>query len=278
MSSAQIVLITGCSEGGIGFAMCHEFVGRGCKVYATARNVTKMKGLEAVPNIELMALDVTDDANVVAVVQSIINNEGRIDILINNAGLACFGPLMEIPLEQIKEVYDANILSVLRVSRAVVPHMAARKSGLIINISSIAGEIATPWSGVYASSKAAVNSISEVLQMECRPFNVKVLLVCPGGIKTNVAQNAASRFELQPSSLYTKYLDCILKRMWSSQIASSMTAEEFAKIVATKALSQNLPFYLTMGSHSLTFAILKWVPRMWAMNFMWKTYATLPEK
>lgn len=115
--------------------------------------------------------------------------------------------------------------------------------------------------------------------MECRPFNIKVLLICPGGIKTNVAQNAATRFELQPNSLYTQYLDCIIKRMWASQVPSSMTADEFAKIVATKALSvKPVPFYSTMGSHSRTFALFKWLPRMWALNFMWKTYATPPKK
>ncbi|KAJ6575620.1 NAD-P-binding protein [Mycena vulgaris] len=274
---SQVVLITGCSEGGIGFTMCTEFSGRGCKVYATARNVAKMKSLEAISNIEIMALDVTDDANVVAVVDSIIQKEGRIDILVNNAGMACFGPILEVPFEQIKTVYDTNILSVLRVSRAVLPHMAHRKSGLVVNISSIVGEIPTPWAGVYASSKAAVNSITEVLQMECRPFNVKVLLFCPAGIKTNVAQNASTRFELPPSSLYTQYLDCILKRMWASQIPSSMTAEEFAKILATKALSANPSFYATMGSNSLIFTILKWLPRMWALSFLWKM-GTAPVK
>jgi short-subunit dehydrogenase len=131
---------------------------------------------------------------------------------------------------------------------------------------------------VYASSKAAAHTISEVLQMECRPFNVKVMVVCPGGIKTNVSQNAATRFELQPKSLYSEYLDCIMKRMWASQIPSSMSAEQFAKIVAAKALGRYPPFYLTMGSHTVTFGILKWLPRMWALNYMWKTYATPAKK
>ncbi|KAJ7193961.1 NAD-P-binding protein [Mycena pura] len=275
---SQVVLITGCSEGGIGFTMCTEFAGRGCKVYATARNVAKMKKLEGVANIELMALDVTVDANVIEVVDSIVKKEGRIDILINNAGMACFGPLLEVPVSQIQEVYDANILSIIRASRAVLPHMAERKSGTIVNISSVVGEIPTPWAGVYASSKAAAHSISEVMQMECRPFNVKVLLICPGGIKTNVAQNASARFELQPNSLYSQYLDCIVRRMWASQVPSSMTAEDFAKIVATKALAAKSPFYSTMGSYSTIFALFKWLPRMWVLNYMWKSYATLAPK
>ncbi|KAJ6601032.1 NAD-P-binding protein [Mycena vulgaris] len=271
----KVVLITGCSVGGTGFAICREFSSRGYKVYATARDITKMADLKTVANVELMPLDVTDDLAALGVVETIIEQVGRIDILVNNAGMACFGPILEVPLEQIKAVYDTNVMSILRVSRAVLPHMARQRSGLIVNISSIVGETPTPWSGVYASSKAAVNSITEVLQMECRPFNVKAMLVCPGGIKPNVALNASTRFELEPQSLYTPYLDNILKRMWSSQVPSSLTAEAFAKQVVDKATAANPPFYLTMGSHTTVFTIMKWVPRLWALKFMWNTFGKL---
>ncbi|KAJ7455822.1 hypothetical protein FB451DRAFT_1048634, partial [Mycena latifolia] len=89
----------------------------------------------------------------------------------------------------------------------------------------------------------------------------------------NVAQNAATRFELQPNSRYTKYLDFITERMWTSQIPSSMSTEESAKRVAAKALGANPPFYLTLGSHTVTVAILKWLPRMWVLNYMYKNFA-----
>ncbi|KAJ7608370.1 NAD-P-binding protein [Roridomyces roridus] len=278
MSQGQIVLVTGCSEGGVGNTMCMEFASRGCKVYATARKVDKMNNLVGVPNIELMALDVTDSTNVVSVVEDIITREGRVDVLVNNAGLACFGPILEVPVDQIREVYDTNILSIIRTSRAVMPHMAARKSGTIVTIGSIVGEIPTPWAGVYASSKAAAHTITEVLQMECRPFDIKVLLICPGGIKTNVAENASARFALPEDSLYKVYLDTIVKRMWASQVPTSLTAEEFARIVVDKTFKKGAPFYSTMGSHSAVFALFKWLPRMWALNFMWKTYGKVTPK
>ncbi|KAJ7127628.1 hypothetical protein C8R44DRAFT_873453 [Mycena epipterygia] len=137
---------------------------------------------------------------------------------------------------------------------SVLPHMASKKSGLIINISSI------------------------VDPLPARTFNVKVMLVSPGGVKTNVDQNAATRFELQPNSLYTTYLDYIIKRMWVSQIPSSMSADDLVKIVAGKAFSAKPPFYLTMGSNTMMFGILKWLPRMWALDYMWKTYATPARK
>ncbi|KAF7324417.1 NAD-binding protein [Mycena venus] len=112
--SMSVVLITGCSVGGIGFAMCTEFASRDCKVYATARNVSKMKPLEALPNVVLMSLDVTSDADVLKVVESIIEKQRRIDIIVNNAGMGSFGPILEVPIEDIRAVYDTNILSVLR--------------------------------------------------------------------------------------------------------------------------------------------------------------------
>ncbi|KAF8217602.1 NAD-P-binding protein [Mycena galopus ATCC 62051] len=238
-----VVLITGCSAGSIGFTMCGEFASRGCKVYATARDVSTMTALEAVPNVELMVLDVTKDVDVAKVVENVVEQEGRIDIIINNAGMACYGPILEVPIEEIRTIYDTNVLSILRVSRAALPHMARCKSGLIINISSIAGKIATPWAGVYCSSKAAVHSITEVLQMECRPFNIKVMLISPGGIRTSVAKNAS--------------------------IPTSLSAEDFARIVTAKALSKTPPFYMTMGSNSTVFAIMKWLPRMWVLNYAW---------
>lgn len=111
--------------------------------------------------------------------------------------------------------------------------------------------------------------------MECRPLNIKVMVCSPGGVKTQIAQNAQERFELQPNSLYTKYLDNIMFRMWASHVPGSMTADEFAKSLADKAMGPNPPLYLTMGSHTATFAILKWLPRLWALNFMYKRYATL---
>ncbi|KAJ7239265.1 NAD-P-binding protein [Mycena rebaudengoi] len=269
--TGKVVLITGCSVGGIGFAMCIEFAKRGCKVYATARGMSKMEPLGGIPNIELMALDITDDSKVSNIVKMIIEKEGHIDIVVNNAGMARFGPILEIPMQEISNVFETNVLSMLRVSRAVVAHMSERKSGLIVNICSVMGEIPTPWAGVYASSKAALHSASEVMQMECRPFNIKVMLVCPGGIKSNVAQNASTHFELQPSSLYQQYLPNIIKRMWSSQDTSSISAEEFAKVVAKKSLAPNPPLYLkNIGSNSMVFAILKWLPREWVLNLMWK--------
>lgn len=125
-------------------------------MYATARGMSKMEPLGGIPNIELMALDITDDSNVSNIVKMIIEKEGHIDIVVNNAGMArfgkicfphstslmpCIGPILEIPMQEISNVFETNVLSMLRVSRAVVAHMSERKSGLIVNICSVMGEM-----------------------------------------------------------------------------------------------------------------------------------------
>ncbi|TFY50172.1 hypothetical protein EVJ58_g11156, partial [Rhodofomes roseus] len=113
------------------------------------------------PNIERLALDVTNDANVNEVVASVIEREGRIDIVINNAGSMCHGPTLDNSIEDIAAVFNTNTLSIIRVCKAAVPYMVKRKRGLIVNIGSIVGEIPTPWSGPYSASKAAVASFSQ---------------------------------------------------------------------------------------------------------------------
>ncbi|KAJ3529385.1 hypothetical protein NM688_g7860 [Phlebia brevispora] len=138
-SSWKVVLVTGCSQGGLGAYLCEEYVRQGCIVYATARNPSSMKFTS--PEIRMLKLDVVDDEQVKSVVQTVIDKEGRIDILVNNAGMGCAGPLTDTPVDVIKNVFDANTFSVMRMVQAVFPHMAARKSGLVVNVGSISGEM-----------------------------------------------------------------------------------------------------------------------------------------
>jgi 1-acylglycerone phosphate reductase len=128
--------LTQCSPRNVDCRAEH-FARRGCKVYATARNVERMDGLA--PDIERLFLDVTIDASVDKAVAAIIEREGRIDILVNNAGFVHHSPLLDCDLEALRSILETNTISVLRMVQAVVPHMASRKSGLVVNISSLAG-------------------------------------------------------------------------------------------------------------------------------------------
>jgi len=232
-----------------------------------------MKGFR--DGIETLALDVTSDEDVQNVVDHIVKVEGRIDIVVNNAGSMEIGPLIDQALDHVKETFDTNTFSILRVAKAVIPVMSSRKSGLIVNIGSVMGELPTPWNGLYCSTKAALYALSQVLSMECRPFNISVLHVSPGAIKSNISKNQAAKFSLPESSMYTVYLPDIIRRMHASQGPDSMPTDVFAEKVVSKALRKNPPpfGYMTLGGKSLLISILKWLPRGWVLSRLWKMFS-----
>ncbi|KAI0066440.1 NAD(P)-binding protein [Artomyces pyxidatus] len=269
--SPKIVLVTGCSAGGIGFELyvslvsriariCEAFAQQGCRVYATARKVEKMAGFKH-EDIQLLALDVNSDTSVQEVISAVIGREGKIDIVVNNAGIAAHGPTLEVPFEIVRDAFETNVYAVLRVARAAVPHMAARKQGLLVTIGSIAGDIPLPWGGIYAASKAAAHLMTEILSMECRPFNIDVMLVSPGGVKSNMPEN----------SLYKDYVEAMMNRLNTGQDGGWAT-NVFAERVVAKALSAKPPSYFTLGKHAMAFAFYKWLPRSWVLYSMWKRF------
>jgi len=270
--SPKIVLVTGCSEDGIGFYLAKEFASHGCKVYASARNVERMQAL-LLWDVEPLSLDVNDDSAIKVVINSIMAIEGKIDIVVNNAGVGCYGPTLEIPLEQVQAAFDTNVFSVLRINRAVFPHMAARKQGMFITIGSVVAQCPLPWGGVYAATKSAVHALTDALEMECRPFNIKVMLVAPASVKSNIAANQS--YNPPPDTLYAKFTEKILARIYISQ-NSPMPTDVFAKKVVTKALAQSPPGYMTLGKSSTLFWFLTWFPRLWVLSFLWKSFGDVP--
>ncbi|KAJ3728120.1 oxidoreductase [Lentinula guzmanii] len=281
---ASVVLVTGCSAGGIGAALCEEFAARGCQVYATARNPTKMEGLNH-PRIEKLPLDVTSDEDIKRIVDHIVGKEGKIDIVVNNAGTGAAGnasivfvfatcsALLDQNMDTIRQAFDINTFSILRVCRSVLPIMARRKKGLFVNIGSVVGDTPVPWNGLYSATKAATHMISEVLSMECRPFNISVMNVVPGSVRSNIAKNMTKNFELPENSLYSAFVPNIIKRINASQSEHSMPTAEFAKAVVSKALSKNPPLRFTAGGNSTIFAIFRWLPRTFVFGYLWRMYS-----
>ncbi|KAF8640534.1 hypothetical protein AX17_000196 [Amanita inopinata Kibby_2008] len=267
---ALVVAVTGCSSGGIGHALCEEFAERGCIVYATSRNVSTIGDFEN-KSVKKHALDVTQDEQVQNLVQHVMGAEGRIDIFVNNAG--SLWPLADQDIEKVKQAFDTNTYAVLRTAKAVIPEMARRRRGLIVNIGSVVGEIPTPWNGIYCATKAALHSISEVLSMECKPLGISVLHVAPGSVKSNIADNAAERYSIPPDSLYKSYLPNIMYRIYISQGSQSMPTRDFAKAVVTKALRTHPPTYMMSGGFTGLFALLKWLPRTFVLFLVWKLYS-----
>ena len=198
------------------------------------------------------------------------------------------GPTLEIPLEQVQAAFATNVFSVLRINRAVLPHMAARKQGMFITIGSIVAQwyahlylslfhrklncalcSPLPWGGIYAATKSAVHAITSALEMECRPFNIKVLLVAPGGVKSNISANQT--YEPPPDTLYAGFMDRVLARRDISQ-SSPMPTDVFAKRVVSKALAPTPPSYMTLGKNAVLFWFLTWLPRHWLLSILWKRF------
>jgi len=186
MTTQPVVLITGVSSG-IGLATARKFVARGSRVFGTVRNLAKAS---PPPGVELVEMDIRNDASVRAGLSAVIKRAGRIDILVNNAGFNMVGAIEETSPTEAAALFDTNVLGALRVSQAVLPHMRAQRQGRIVNVSSVLGFLPAPYMGVYAASKHAVEGLSESLDHEVRQFGIRVTLVQPFYTKTNLEANS----------------------------------------------------------------------------------------
>lgn len=258
----QVVVITGCSTGGIGNALARAFAADKCLVVATARSLSSMSDLDFDnPNFHLQELDVLSDQSVTNVVSNVVGKFGRIDILVNNAGVQCVAPLAEIPLSQLQHTFDTNVFGTIRMVQAVVPHMASRKKGRIVNIGSVIALGAGPWSGAYSGSKAALHSLTDTLRLELRPFGIDVINVVPGAIKSNIGNAAIANYSRMPEwKLYKPFEEAIRKRAYFSQGTKSTPSEEFAKKVVAAVLKKNPPAWFSFGQFSTIMAIMYHLP------------------
>lgn len=196
---AKVILVTGGSSG-LGNAFCWHLAMEGHQVIGTSR----------VPLFdptawELISLDVRDPASVKRAVDLVIQQYGRIDVLVNNAGVGIQGPVEDLDDERIRQAFETNFHGLHRMCAAVLPHMRERASGLIVNISSIVANYGMPFRGFYSASKAAVQRYSEALRMELRPFGVNVVVVEPGGYRTNIGRDRLR--PAQVSKVYTTHYE-----------------------------------------------------------------------
>lgn len=179
---SKVVLITGGSSG-IGKTVGNYLQTRGYTVYGSSRNPENVKD----SLFPLVTIDVRNSQTIQQAVQEIINKEGKIDVLINNAGVGITGPVEEIPLDEIQNNFHTNVFGPIEMMKAVLPFMRNQKSGLIINVTSIAGYMGLPFRGIYSASKGALELITESIRMEVKPFNIKVTNVAPGDFATDIA-------------------------------------------------------------------------------------------
>ena len=181
-TSKKIVLVTGASSG-IGEATAIRLVRAGFVVYAAARRLDRMAALKE-QGISVLKLDVTDQGSMVAAVESILKEHGRIDVLVNNAGYGSYGALEDVPLAEARRQFEVNVFGAARLTQLVLPSMRKQRYGKIINISSIGGKIYAPMGSWYHATKFALEGLSDCLRLEVKGFGIDVVVIEPGGIKT----------------------------------------------------------------------------------------------
>ncbi|KAF7947641.1 hypothetical protein EAE96_008723 [Botrytis aclada] len=187
----KTVLITGCSEGGIGDALAKSFHRQGLRVFATARNLAKVEHLKKL-GLDILPLDATDAISIKTAVDAVHSKTGgKLDFLVNNSGAGYAMPLLDTEVSVAQKMFDINVFALVAVTQAFSPLLISSK-GTVINIGSIAGVSPGYWQGYYNASKAAVNLITDQLRLELEPLGVKAILVITGGVKTNFFDNQPS--------------------------------------------------------------------------------------
>lgn len=232
-------LITGCSQGGIGDALARELAHHGYLVFASVRNISKAAHLSGMEKIEVICLDVTSSESIDGVTSHLQKRlpEGKLDILINNAGVGAAGPLIEADLATARKLYDVNVLGLLAVTHALAPMLIAAK-GTLVNISSVGALLSVPWLGLYSSSKAAATSLSETLRLELAPLGVTVLTAMIGNIESNFHNNDFWQ-GLPESSLYKSVEAQVAKTAEGKIGPNKEPPEDFAKRFMDDILSRS---------------------------------------
>lgn len=251
-SSKRTVLITGCSEGGLGAALAIAFREAGLHVYATARDPSKMKQLTAL-GIETLTLDVLSDSSIAACVSQL----SSLDILINNAGAGYSMPVSDLSIPEAKKLFDINVWSYIATIQAFLP-LLLKSKGMIVNQTSVAGVIGVPFQAAYNASKAALSMFSESLRLELEPFDIRVVDLKTGGVKTNFFNNAKERYDvrLPKDSIYEPARETVEKTL-SGEIFTStaMPPEQWARLVVKDLLQKRPPLNIWRG----TSATLSWL-------------------
>ena len=260
---AKTVLITGASSG-IGRASAEAFLADDWTVWATAREESDIEDLGE-DGCETAEIDVTNPRECERVVEALIDAEGRLDCLVNNAGYAQFGPVEDVSTAALHEQFDVNLYGPHRLIREALPHMRARENGTIVNVSSVAGRIAFPNQGSYAASKFALEGLSDALRMEVEEFGIDVVLVDPGPVETNFDDRADEELDDLDKSgaygwLYQAHEDSNLVGI---QDALSVTPGTVALTIRDAASASDPEPRYPVGQGAQLLLMLDYLPARW---------------
>jgi NAD(P)-dependent dehydrogenase (short-subunit alcohol dehydrogenase family) len=253
MQGEKVALVTG-SSSGIGFETSLMLARAGFNTYASMRNLEKSKNITEIAKkeklpLQVVQLDVNNDGSVKDAIVKIIKTDQRIDVLINNAGYGLFGSVEDTSIEEIKAQFETNFFGVVRVTQQVLPLMRRQNSGTIVNVSSVGGRIGLPALSAYHSTKFALEGLSESIAFELEPFGIRVIIIEPGVIRTNILNSSSSaKKALDPKSPYfslSQNLNDNFKSMMESE--SSSSPEEVAKVILQAVTSENPRLRYSVG-------------------------------
>jgi NAD(P)-dependent dehydrogenase (short-subunit alcohol dehydrogenase family) len=257
----NVALVTG-SSSGIGFETSLLLARTGFHTYASMRNLEKSKNITEIANTEklplqVVQLDVNDGRSVKDAIDKIVAEKDRIDILVNNAGYGLFGSLEDISIEEVKAQFETNFFGVIRVTQQVLPVMRKQNSGgsTIVNVSSVGGRIGIPVLSAYQSTKFALEGLSESMSYELEPFGIRVVIIEPGFIRTNIINSSTTAEKALDSKSPYFSLTQKVKNHFKSMMenaSSSSPPEEVAKVILQAITSENPQLRYTVGNDAAT--------------------------
>lgn len=245
----KVVFITGISSG-FGKCISEYLAQKDYKVYGTSRS-----NLESHNSVNVLNVDVTVKVSIKKAIETILKNEGRIDFVINNAGIGISGPVEFSSPEDIKHQMDTNFMGIVNVIQSVLPAMRKQGAGTIINFSSIGGIMGLPYQGFYSASKFAVEGISEVLRMELKPFNIKVIVIRPGDFHTGFTSNRKIEYSLDVNDPYKQQLMKTMSVIETDE-RGGLNPEYLARKMHNIIRSKNPKSHYTVASFEQKFAIV----------------------
>ncbi|MFL6367333.1 MAG: SDR family oxidoreductase [Nitrososphaeraceae archaeon] len=270
MKSQKVAVVTG-SSSGIGFETALLLARSGFHTYASMRNLGKSKNITEITNkeklpLQVVQLDVNDDRSVIEAIDKIVAENQKIDVLVNNAGYGLFGSLEDLSIEEIKVQFETNFFGVVRVTQQVLPVMRKQNTGIIVNVSSVGGQIGIPGLSAYHSTKFALEGLSESISYELEPFGIRVVIIEPGFVRTNIMNSSIiAKKALDRKSPYFSSIRQLEKSFKSAMenTSASSPPDEVAKIILQAVTSERPKLRYAVGNDASSIIQTKTTMFVW---------------
>ena len=246
---SKVVLITGASSG-IGLSIANFLLEKGFTVYGTSRSTKKAASYA----FRLLALDVLQVATIEKAVAHVIEKEGKLDVLVNNAGMGITGPIEDTPTDEMRKVFNTNLFGAVDVMKAVLPQMRKQQAGTIINVTSIAGYMGLPYRGIYSATKGALELVTEATRMEVKSFGIDIVNVAPGDFATNIAAGRYHTPVFEDSAYKKSYKENL--ELMDAHVDSGMDPLAMAQAVLKIINTKNPKVHYKVGAFMEKFSIV----------------------